>query len=269
MSRIISTFAVAVIALSVNACATMAETDELRNRATLLEARMTELQSQTASQAEEANTVAKTAAEKMSAEARAIRESLAGLGARVDSLGNRVMVLEGRTEEVQTSAGKVSAASARLSQMEADQTRLAEVIARLEQRIAEMEGAKKEAAEIDDAGIYKTSLQAHNAGRYAEAREGFARILESRPDSTYAANALFWMGEGFYKEEQYDDALEQYMVVIQKHASSDKVCPSLLKAGITLEQRKEDQKARVFYRQVVERCAESPQVEEARRRLGD
>jgi tol-pal system protein YbgF len=245
----------------VSGCATMDEVDQLRNRTTQLETRLAESESRLQSTAEQYQ----AAQVAMSAEQRAIRETLAALGARHDGVNQRVGILEGRSEDVQSSAGRLNMSAARLAGME-------ETLVQMQQRLNQLESAATSPTAAaptgggSEAALYQKALQAHNQGKIDAARDDFRTLLRQRPDSTYASNALFWIGEGFFTQKKYMEAVQQYMEVIQKHPRSNKVCAATYKAGMALEELKEKQKAGVFYQQVIDQCAASPQAPEAARR---
>jgi tol-pal system protein YbgF len=209
-----------------------------------------------------------------SAEDKAIRRDVAMLGARQDAVSQRVVVLEGKTDEAQSTAGKVSINAERLQTIENEQIKLKDAAAQLDTRVAAMEkvivggGAPAPAkAPIDDEAMYKEALAAHNAGEFARAREGFERLLREAPDSKFASNAVFWLGEGYFKEKRYPEAMERYTAVIEKYPDSNKRCSAILKLGVALEQLGEKQKAKTFYTEVTKKCADAPEAQEAARRL--
>jgi outer membrane protein assembly factor BamD len=46
--------------------------------------------------------------------------------------------------------------------------------------------------------------------RYLEAREAFRKIVERHPNSSWAPRARFLMGEGFYREAEFDKAIKEF-----------------------------------------------------------
>ena len=248
-------------------CASAKEFEVLQARVTLLESRL--------SQADEQN---KRSREELAArsadEDKAIRRDVAMLGARQDAVAQRVVVLESRTDEAQSNAGKVSINAQRLQTIEDEQIKLKDSTTQLDQRMTAMEkvivggGAPAQPKEaIDDDAVYKEALAAHNAGDYAKAREGFERLLREKPDSKLASNAMFWLGEGYFKEKKYSESLAKYSAVVEKYPDSNKRCSALLKLGVTLHELGEKQKAKTFFTEVTKSCADAPEAQEAARRL--
>lgn len=251
--------------LAAAGCASSGQVKALEQRVTLLETRLTEAEARAKREREEQ-------AAKSAEEDKAIRRDVAMLGARSDAMTQRLQILEGRTEEVQTSAGKINVNATRMIQLEEEQLRLKDQNMQLDQRLAAMEkvlvGGGNTKPPFDDEAAYKEALAAHNAGDYAKAKEGFERLLRERPDSKLASNAVFWIGEGFYKQKAYADALGRYTNVVEKYPDSNKRCASLLKIGASLQEMGEKQKAKTFFTEVGKSCTDQPEVaQEAARRL--
>lgn len=248
-------------------CASASQVRTLEQRVTMHETRMAEA-------TERARKDREQIAAKSAEEDKAMRRDLATLGARADAMTQRLQVLEGRTDEAQSSAGKISVNAQRMIQMEEEQLRLKEQNVQLEQRLAAMEkvlvggGPAAPKAAFDDDAAYKEALALHNAGEFDKAREGFERLLREKPDSKLASNAVFWIGEGHFKQKQYAEALSRYTNVVEKYPDSNKRCSALLKIGVTLQELGEKQKAKTFFGEVTKSCADQPEVaQEAARRL--
>lgn len=259
-------FQAGVLSAALAACASTDDLKKVDEKVSGLQARF-----------EVADARSKTSAESLAAEVNNARKDLAAMGAQQDDLFRRLQVLEGRTDEVvQTSAGKINVTADRLTQIETTQLKLQETAAQLDMRIAAMEkvltsgGIPARAASdpVNDDLLYKNAYDAHVAGEYTKAREGFTKLLRDAPESKLASNAEFWLGEGYLKVKAYDDALKHYTVVIEKYPTSTKACSSILKVGVTLEEMGEKQKAKTFYAEVGKKCpAEDSEAKEAARRL--
>lgn len=62
--------------------------------------------------------------------------------------------------------------------------------------------------------------------RYEEARQSFRRIVERHPNSSYAARARFLVGEAYYREGEFNDAIkefEAFMAFYPRHQIADLV----------------------------------------------
>ena len=54
---------------------------------------------------------------------------------------------------------------------------------------------------------YDQAFQALKELRYADAAEDFQSFLDQYPNSEYADNAQYWLGESYYVTRNYDIAL--------------------------------------------------------------
>src|SRR5574341_945550 len=62
--------------------------------------------------------------------------------------------------------------------------------------------------------------------RYDEARENFKKIVERHPNSSYAGRARFLIGEAYYREAEFDQAIkefETFLAFFPRHQIADLV----------------------------------------------
>lgn len=83
--------------------------------------------------------------------------------------------------------------------------------------------------------LYRTSLDAFNQGRYADAKAGLEKFVASGPAADYLDNAYFWLGECAYGEGRYGDALSLFQKVVSEYADGNKVPDALLKVALSYE----------------------------------
>ncbi len=88
--------------------------------------------------------------------------------------------------------------------------------------------------------------------RYADSAEQFQSFLTQYPDSDYADNAQYWLGESYYVTRNYDIALEAFQGLIRKYPNSPKIADGLLKIGYTHYELKQWDQARAALVQVQE-----------------
>lgn len=97
-------------------------------------------------------------------------------------------------------------------------------------------------ATSDPETLYQTSYSDYLRGNYDLALLGFRQYLESFPDTDLADNASYWIGECFYRQQKYADAITEYDKVLTQYPRSDKTASALLKKGyaqIELGQRRD------------------------------
>jgi len=88
-------------------------------------------------------------------------------------------------------------------------------------------------AAMDEKAAYDKAFQALKELRYADAAEGFQDFVEKYPNSEYADNAQYWLGESYYVTRNYDIALVAFQRLMDRFPDSPKVPDALLKIGYT------------------------------------
>lgn len=82
-----------------------------------------------------------------------------------------------------------------------------------------------------DRDNYQAAFELLKEQRYEPAALAFQQFLVSFPDSQLADNAQYWLAESYYVTDQFEDALKEFEVVINKYPRSRKVPDALLKIG--------------------------------------
>ncbi|MBU1186228.1 MAG: tol-pal system protein YbgF [Acidobacteria bacterium] len=104
---------------------------------------------------------------------------------------------------------------------------------------------------LDAREIYNMAHEDYLKGNYSLAIDGFKIYLQQFPESPYADNALYWIGECFYSQEIYDTAMDYFQRLILEYPQGDKVPAAYLKRGISLMQLKRDDEALSVFRLLI------------------
>ncbi len=123
-------------------------------------------------------------------------------------------------------------------------------VSTLDQPVVESQAAPVSAA--DEKAAYDQAFQALKELRYADAAEDFQSFLEKYPNSEYADNAQYWLGESYYVTRNYDIALTAFKTLISRFPQSPKSPDALLKIGYTHYELKQWDQARAALTQVQE-----------------
>jgi tol-pal system protein YbgF len=89
------------------------------------------------------------------------------------------------------------------------------------------------ATAAEEKAAYDHAFQALKELRYADAAEDFQAFLQRYPNSEYADNAQYWLGESYYVTRNYDIALSAFQTLINRFPDSPKSPDALLKIGYT------------------------------------
>ena len=106
-------------------------------------------------------------------------------------------------------------------------------------------GAGEEAA-------YKSALKLARSGRNEDGIQAFRSYLQQFPQGRYAANAEYWIGECYYAQGKYDEALNQFETVNRNYPRHHKNADALLKAGMTNRKLGKKQEADEDYKKLLQ-----------------
>lgn len=115
---------------------------------------------------------------------------------------------------------------------------------------------------------YMKAFGLYSTDRYEEAIESFTAFIKAYPDSEYAANAQYWIGECYYTRSNLPKALDAFKKVISNYPKGNKVPDAMLKAGYTLFALKQSDSATAMLESLIARFPESPAAAKAGERLG-
>jgi len=96
---------------------------------------------------------------------------------------------------------------------------------------------------------------------YQLARQSFEKYLAMFPNSDYADNARYWLGETYYAQSDYQSALYQFKKVITDYPKGEKNASALLKIGYCLSKSDDARGAQRYLNMVIQ---EFPASEEAK-----
>ena len=78
---------------------------------------------------------------------------------------------------------------------------------------------------------YREALAMVRDGQFEDAAESFNIFLDTYPESSYADNANYWIGETYYVSRDFEPALEMFTGLVENFPESPKVPDTRLKIG--------------------------------------
>lgn len=114
---------------------------------------------------------------------------------------------------------------------------------------------------------YLKAFGLYSGNNFPAAIESFDSFLKSNPQSDYAANALYWIGECHYTLSDLPKAKEAFLKVAESYPKSSKTPDALLKLGYTLSAMKENENAAGIFNKIITLYPSSPAAIKARERL--
>lgn len=102
---------------------------------------------------------------------------------------------------------------------------------------------------------------------FSAGRELMQTFLKRYPDHDLAVNAAYWIGETYYAEKNYEQAILQFEEIIQKYGDHPKVASAMLKQALAFESSGDKATARLLLQRVVERFPLSDEAAKAKQKL--
>ncbi|HLW23891.1 MAG TPA: tol-pal system protein YbgF [Steroidobacteraceae bacterium] len=118
-----------------------------------------------------------------------------------------------------------------------------------------------------DTANYQAAFGLLKDSQYDKAVVAFKQFLQAFPDSAYADNAQYWLGEAYYVNKSFPEALAAFQRVVDKYPQSRKVPDALLKVGFCDYELKQFQAAHEVLSQVVSTYPDTAAGNLARQRL--
>jgi tol-pal system protein YbgF len=119
----------------------------------------------------------------------------------------------------------------------------------------------------DPLELYAAAYRDYQRGNWDLAISGFREFLEENAQSDLADNASYWIGESFFSQQKYREAIQQFDEVITRYPRSDKVAAALLKKGYSYLETGERAQGIVQLQYVVHEHPSTAEANLARQRL--
>ena len=114
---------------------------------------------------------------------------------------------------------------------------------------------------------YVKAFGLYSANNFNAAIEAFGTFLKNNPQSDFAANAIYWIGECHYTQSDLVKAQEAFQKVVNDYPKSNKAPDALLKLGYVLSAMQEKDKAMLTFENLIKLYPGSPAASKARERL--
>jgi tol-pal system protein YbgF len=153
-------------------------------------------------------------------------------------------------------------------ELKARLTLLAQYAATPRVEVVNSEPSQKGARDTGPPAAYVKAFGLYSSNNFGAAIESFESFLKLNPESDYAANALYWIGECHYTLSDLPKARDAFSRVAENYPNSPKAPDSLLKLGYTMAAMKEKEKSLAIYERLIKSYPSSPAAAKARERMG-
>ncbi len=99
--------------------------------------------------------------------------------------------------------------------------------------------------------VFNMARSDYLKGNFQLAIEGFAIYRQHFAESPLADNALYWIGESFFSQNKFEEAIEKFNDFILIYPNGDKIAAAYLKKGICLMKLKKNEEALSVFRLLI------------------
>jgi len=121
--------------------------------------------------------------------------------------------------------------------------------------------------EEEERVAYQTAFDTLKEGRYKEAKVELRAFLDKYPNSSYAGNAQYWLGEAHYVTRNFEQGIVEFETVLNTYPGSNKVPDAMLKLGYTFYELKQYPQAKAILQDLRERFPDETAARLAVKRL--
>ncbi|MGA3326288.1 MAG: tetratricopeptide repeat protein [Terriglobia bacterium] len=192
-----------------------------------------------------------------------LQQNLASSNARFDAMTSQMQALSESLEEAKSRLSK-------LSEQMAQTQNILQTLPALNPAPTTSPGTLPApgAPQVPDAeSLYNQGLSLYSGGQWDLSMQAFQEYLKYYKDTDRASNAQFYIGECYYSQKDYKQAIDAYDLCIEKYPAGNKAAAAQLHKGYSLLAL--DQKAAGIreLRSLIQRFPDSDEADLARQRL--
>lgn len=125
-------------------------------------------------------------------------------------------------------------------------------------------GAAINSGEVKADALYLKGLESFKANDMAGARASLVQFLEKHSGHELTPNARYWIGETYYGEKNYEQAILEFQEVIKQYPKNEKASAAMLKQALSFRALKDIKSARYVLNRLVKEYPKSDDAKKAR-----
>jgi len=114
---------------------------------------------------------------------------------------------------------------------------------------------------------YRMALALVQQENYAEAIPRLRSYLRKYPDTPLSDNAQYWIGESYYAQRDFNNAILAFYDVTRRYPKGDKVCAAMLKQGFAFAELGDAADARIVLERLIQTHPDCDEADRARVKL--
>ncbi len=202
-----------------------------------------------------------------------LRKTDADLQANLDSFKSDMQSMAGKIEDHGLAVKKPAE---ELSRYREDSDRR---LVALEDRIVKMQVAldelnkriKESATGISATGkegspdaLYLKGLETFKSGDMPSARVQLSKFIETNQNHDLVSNARYWIGETYYSEKNYEQAILEFQEVVKHYPKKEKAPAAMLKQALSFKALKDIKSTKYLFKRVVTDYPKSDEAKKAK-----
>jgi tol-pal system protein YbgF len=112
--------------------------------------------------------------------------------------------------------------------------------------------------------IYAAALASLQADEHERAVAEFTELTKKFPEHPLASSAQYWIGEAYYRQQEFSQALGEFQKVINGYPKSPQIPEALLKIGLCYRSLRDQPRAREVWEQVTKQYPGTNAANQAR-----
>ncbi len=200
----------------------------------------------------------------------ALRKGDADLQANIDSLKSDLQVMAGKLDDQSIAAKKPAEDLARYRE-DSDRriVALEDRIVKLQVALDELNKRMKEVAQTGSItentasdALYLKGLEAFKSGDMPSARTQLTSFIEKNASHDLVPNARYWIGETYYGEKNYEQAILEFQEVVKQYPKKEKAPAAMLKQALSFKALKDLKSTQYLLKRLI---ADYPKSDEAKK----
>jgi TolA-binding protein len=115
--------------------------------------------------------------------------------------------------------------------------------------------------------LYRAAYADYMSAKYPLAASEFAELIKAYPDDNLSGNAYFYVGEIDVRSQKPTAAVKSYDQVLERYPDNSKIPAAHLHKAYALIAMKQNEKAALELRALIQRFPNSPEASQARAKL--
>ena len=198
------------------------------------------------------------------------------LNARIETKSDKTVQLdmlnqhEQTMQEIARLRGQIEVLANQITRAQEGQKQLyADLDSRIKKLEPQQETVDGQVAQVMPAEktTYENATALFQSGDYKGAASALQEFVRRYPDSAYASNAQYWLGNAYYALGDYKKAIAAQEVVTSTYADSAKVPDAMLNIASSYALLKDSKNAKKALQQLVSKYPESSAAKTAKDRL--